>query len=161
MISKWIVVALFFLGFSNPVFAYSDRVDAPAREIYDAALKCFAQEGIDRANPEELSLTTKWVSKTVRRFRHRRFVPIRLKETVDIRYKMQVKIEEGQAYSEVLVRGIFEEKPTDGNPMQPWKSSPSSKELYFKEREAFFRLLNFLEEQKKSSQSPASAPIGS
>ncbi len=135
---------------SLPVFAYSDRVDAPAQEIYEAAKIAFSKEGIYKENPEKMSLTTKWIYTRIRRSRKRRFVPLELKENVDLRYQMQINVEAGKNYSEVSVVGRFQEKPTDAPPQQVWKQSYSSKELYFKEREAFMKILSSLEAQKKS-----------
>lgn len=150
MKNSWILflVALFFC--EPLLWAYSDRVDAPAREIYEAALPCFEKEGIYKSNAEKHSLTTKWIYKTIRRTRKRSFIPTRMKETVDVRYQMTFDIEEGKAYSDVSIRGRFEEKPADAPMMQPWKTSVSDKEFYFKEREAFFKLLSCIEERKKA-----------
>jgi len=157
---KYVFCALTgLLLFAAPVFAYSDRVDASAREIYDAALASFEKEGIYKADAERYSLTTKWIYKTIRRDRKRRFVPTLMKETVDIRYQMKINIEPGPNYSEVSVIGWFEEKLTDGHPMQPWRSSPSDKEFYFKEREAFFKLLGIIEQNKKAAPAPISPAV--
>lgn len=146
--------AAIFLGaflFSTSVWAYSDRVDAPVKEIYAAALSCFEDEGFYKADPERGSLTTKWVAQTIRRDRKRRFMPMRMKETVDIRYQMKLDFQEGVNYSDVSIVGRFEEKHTDGHPMQPWRSSPSDKEFYFKERAFFFKLLGCIEANKKAA----------
>jgi len=142
--------------FSTSAWAYSDRVDAPVKEIYAAAISCFEKEGIYKSNEEKASLTTKWVSQTIRRDRKRRFIPTRMKETVDIRYKMKFDFQEGVNYSDVSIVGRFEEKPADGSPMQPWKSSPSDKEFYFKERAFFFKLLGCIEANKKAAAAPSS-----
>jgi len=151
-------IFLFFLCgcllFSLPAFAYSDRVDASAQEIYEAALPCFETEGIHKSDANSHSLTTKWIYKTIRRTRKRSFIPTPMKETVDVRYQMKFDIEKGKAYSDVSIRGRFEEKQTDAPMMQPWKASVSDKEFYFKEREAFFKLLGCIEERKKVAANP-------
>lgn len=154
---KNLVLLLATFLFSASAWAYSDRVDAPVKEIYAAALSCFEKEGIYKSDPEKGSLTTKWVSQTIRRDRKRRFVPTRMKETVDIRYQMKVELQEGVNYSDVSIIGRFEEKPADGHPMQPWRSSPSDKEFYFKERAFFFKLLGCVEANKKAAASPTNS----
>lgn len=141
------------LGIAAPAWAYTDRVDASAQEIYDAAIKSFEKQGLSQSDPQKKTLTTKWMHSRIRRARQRRFVPLELKENVDFRYQMEVEIKEGKAYSEVSVHGRFEEKPTGAPPQQSWKQSYSSKELYFKEREFFFNILNTLEIQKKAAAS--------
>ena len=137
--------------FSLTAAAYSDRIDATSQEIYDAAKTTFLKEGIYRQDPQKKSLTTKWIYERIRRSRKRRFVPMQLKENVDLRYQMQIDIQEGKNYSEISVVGRFEEKATDAPPQQTWKRSYSSKELYFKEREYFSKILNCLEAQKKAA----------
>lgn len=153
------ITAVFFLVFFYPaaVWAYTDRVDASAQEIYDAALVCFEEDGIYQTDSAEHYLVTKWKYETIRRSRKRQFIPTMLKETVEIRHQMKMDIDEGQAYSDVSIRGRFEEKRADASPMQPWKYSSSSKELYFKERDVFFRLLKCIEERKTANSQP-SAP---
>ncbi len=141
-----------------PAFAYTDRIDASSQEIYDAAKIAFSKEGIYKQNLEKKSLTTRWVYTRIRRSRKRRFVPLELKENVNLRYQMQIDIEDGKNYSGVSVVGRFEEKPTDAPPQQSWKSSYSSKELYFKEREAFMKILSNLETRKKSAAGTALQP---
>ncbi len=154
---KSLVLLLGAFLFSTPAWAYSDRVDASVKEIYAAALSCFEKEGIYKSDPEKGSLTTKWVSQTIRRDRKRRFVPTRMKETVDIRYQMKLDLQEGVNYSDVSIIGRFEEKLTDGHPMQPWRSSPSDKEFYFKERAFFFKLLGCIEANKKAAAAPSNS----
>ena len=150
---KKFVLILAFLGVSSlSAFAYSDRIDASAQEIYDAAKIAFSKEGIYKDSPEKNSLTTKWIYSRIRRSRKRRFVPLQLMENVDMRYQMEVSAQDGKNYSDVSVVGRFEEKATDGAPQLPWKRSYSSKELYFKEREFFTKILDALETQKKSAQ---------
>ena len=154
---KWIKTLLgvglsCFLAVS--AWAYSDRIDASAQEIYDAAQVCFAKEGIAKSSPEQKSLTTKWIYTRIRRSRHRRFVPLQLQENVDLRYKMQIEVKDGKNYSDISIDGRFEEKATDAAPQQTWRKSSSSKELYFKEREVFFKILTCLETQKKNPAVP-------
>ena len=135
---------------SQPAFAYTDRVDATPREIYDAAKISFEKEGIYKQDPARLTLTTRWVNSRIRRTRKRPFIPLQLKENINLRSQMEIKIEEQKNYTQVSIQGRFEEKATDAPPQQPWKTALSSKELYFKEREAFFKFLSVLEAQKKS-----------
>lgn len=144
-----------FLFAAQPLWAYSDRIDASPEEIYNAAVTCFQKEGVSSTDEKKHSLTTKWVYQTIRRTRKRSFIPTRLKESVDIRYQMRMDFDAGTNYSDVSIRGRFEEKPADAPMMQPWKSSSSDKEFYFKEREAVFRLLGCIEENKKAVLAPA------
>lgn len=155
---RFFLIVVLALVYPCAAWAYSDRVDAPAQEIYTAALGCFEQDGIYKTDPAQHSLVTKWQYETIRRTRKRQFIPTMLKETVEIRYQMQMDIDEGDAYSDVSIRGRFEEKRADAPPMQPWKYSSSSKELYFKEREVFFRLLKCVEEHKTAGSQSASVP---
>ena len=140
------------IGFhSSFVFAYTDRVDAKPQEIFDAAKISFGKEGIYKQDPAKLTLTTRWVNSRIRRARKRLFVPLQLKENVNLRSQMEIKIEEQKNYTQVSIQGRFEEKATDAPPQQPWKKALTSKELYFKEREAFFKILTTLEAQKKAT----------
>ncbi len=143
------------MAMASSAFAYSDRIDASPQEIYEAAKVAFAKEGFVKQDAAQASLTTKWIYTTIRRSRNRKFVPLNLKENVKLRYRMQIDIAPGKNYSEVSVQGRFEEKATDAPPAQPWKHSYSSKELYFKEREAFIKILTALEAQKKALSTPA------
>jgi hypothetical protein len=156
MTRKYFVFILVFAGaVALPAFAYSDRIDASAKEIYEAAKIAFSKEGIYKDSPEKNSLTTKWIYSRIRRSRKRKFVPLQLMENVDLRYQMKVEVQDGKNYSDVSVVGRFEEKATDGAPQLPWKRSYSSKELYFKEREYFTKILDALETQKKSAMPPS------
>ena len=123
----------------------------------EAAKASFAKQGIYKEDPEKLTLTTRWIYSRIRKRRNRPFIPLNLKENVDLRNQMTIRIEPGKNYADVSVVGRFEEKATDAPPQQAWKHSISSKELYFKEREAFFEILKFLETQKKST-TPTSIP---
>ncbi len=155
-INRFIVISGLIIFFARPLFAYTDRVDAAPQEIFDAAKICFAKEGIYKQDPQKLTLTTSWIYTRIRRTRKPQFVPIQLAENFDVRYQLSMTIEKQKNYTEVSFQGRFEEKKTDAPPQQHWQSSHSSKELYFKEREAFFRVLKVLEEQKKATPQPAS-----
>ena len=136
---------------SASAFAYTDRIDASAQEIFNAAQECFGKEGVLKSDAEKKSLTTKWIYTRIRRSRRRRFVPIHLQENVDLRYQLKIDIQDGKNYSDISIQGWFQEKATDAAPQQTWENSPSAKELYFKERESFFKILNALETRKKSA----------
>lgn len=150
------IIALLILEiFPQAAWCYSDRIDASPQEIFDAAKACFAKQGIYKENAEKKTLTSKWAYSRIRRRRNRPFIPLDLKENIDLRHQMSVSIEPGKNYSDVSVVGRFEEKPTDAAPQQAWKHAITSKELYFKEREVFFEILKCLEVQRK----PAPAAV--
>lgn len=163
MIRQRMIRQLFFLGLCfwgvSGAYAYTDKIDATTQEIYNAATTCFSEGEILKKNPEEKSLTTKWAYSRIRRSRKRRFVPMNLKENVDLRSQMQIDITEGKNYSEVSVQGRFEEKATDAPPQLHWKNAVSSKELYFKERDIFVKILGCLEAQKKASSATTSTLV--
>ncbi len=148
----WKIILIMVWGFfSTSAFAYTDRIDANALEIFNAAQECFKKEGILKSDVEKKSLTTKWIYTRIRRSRKRRFVPIHLQENVDLRYQLKIDVLDGKNYSDISIQGWFQEKATDAAPQQAWENSPSAKELYFKERESFFKILNALEAKKKSA----------
>lgn len=152
MIFKRILIALFILGvLPQAGFCYSDRIDASPQEIFEAAKATFAKQGIYKEDSEKLTLTTRWIYSRIRKRRNRPFIPLNLKENVDLRNQMTIRIEPGKNYSDVSVEGRFEEKATDAPPQQAWKRSITSKELYFKERETFFEILKSLETTKKAA----------
>jgi len=157
-IKRFLVILSLIAFCAQSAFAYTDRVDAKPHEIYDAAKISFEKEGIYKQDPAHLTLTTRWIYSRIRRSRNRPFIPIQLKENVDIRSQMEIKIEEQKNYTEVSIQGRFEEKATGAPPQQAWKKALSSKELYFKEREAFFKILSILEAQRKLSNPPSTQP---
>lgn len=150
-LNRVLIVVLALGLLPQTAYCYSDRIDAPVQEIFDAAKACFAKQGIYKQDDEKKTLTTRWAYSQIRRRRNRPFVPLDLKENINLRSQMEIRVEPGKNYSEVSVVGRFEEKPTDAAPQQAWKHSITSKELYFKEREVFFQILAYLESQKKAA----------
>ncbi len=148
---KTALVLLFLAVGPQTLFAYTDLVDAPAQEIYEAAKVCLKKEGVSADHPDQKSFTTRWVYTTIEKSHRMAFTKIKMKDHVRLRCQMTVASEEGKAYTKVSVNGWFQEKKLDDAPQQAWRNSVSSRELYFKERETFFKILSYLESQKKSS----------
>lgn len=140
---------LFFLPLAQPsAFSeFSDRVDAPAEEIWAAVKEVLQPYGVRKEDGEKMKMETRWVEDRI--VRSSGILKKITKTTYILRYRIHIEVKREEHMWPVLtIRGTYRQRRADAPIQVSWEKAHPDTDL---ERDFFMRVLNKLEEKRKGS----------
>ncbi len=125
---------------------FSDRIQVPVQEVWEAAHEAITLYGIDKEEPEKGKLRTEWIEERV--VRSSGILKKITKTTYVLNYRMEIQISQvEEGWSLVTVRGRYRQKALDAPMAARWKPARPGRDL---EREFFQKILIKLENKRRA-----------
>ncbi|OGW79060.1 MAG: hypothetical protein A2Z83_02245 [Omnitrophica bacterium GWA2_52_8] len=135
--------------------AYTDEIGLMPDAIWQALQDLGKDCGIKHQDRKKMEFETWWIEDIVRRSRG--MTKGILFQEYQRRYRIKIKLTEKKYTTFISIKGIFQERPREGNPNASWRKVKPESVDYAAERDFFQKLLQQLAKNHAAQNPPAAA----